>query len=335
LGEEAQVGMIVVSRWTRYGKDRLYVMDGPTRLGWYDLAAKELHLEDATRADAVMEALQSHPQSRDHLAVSLEASSEACEPSEDPAPPPPDMSTPERDLAGALDPRPEPRPQSAMASTAEAPTVGDLADHRPGELARARAEQERFEQLAAHPIRGRLARLLDSRTDERAWRIGADGEETVGAKLEKLTGKGWRVLHSIPVGDRGSDIDHVLIGPGGVWTINTKRHPGARVWISANQMRINGHVVPYLRNSRHEASRATKLLSASLGWTPPIRPAIVLHLGLLADPITIKQSPDDVDIFESLRVPRAFSKRPAILSTEQIDQIYAAARDPRTWTRRP
>jgi hypothetical protein len=56
---------------------------------------------------------------------------------------------------------------------------------------------------------------LSCRTDERAWRIGAVGEEAVAKRLEGF-GAGWRVLHSVPVGKRGSDIDHLVIGPGGV-----------------------------------------------------------------------------------------------------------------------
>ena len=80
----------------------------------------------------------------------------------------------------------------------------------------------------AAPVKTLLARVLGVHTDERAWRIGADGEEAVAARLAKLGGH-WRVLHAVPVGDRGSDIDHVVIGPAVVFTINSKHHPHASV----------------------------------------------------------------------------------------------------------
>ncbi len=51
------------------------------------------------------------------------------------------------------------------------------------------------------------ARVLDVKTDERAWRLGARGERIVGAKLERLHRKGFHVLHYLPIGSRGSDID--------------------------------------------------------------------------------------------------------------------------------
>jgi hypothetical protein len=45
-----------------------------------------------------------------------------------------------------------------------------------------------------------------------------------GRKLGQKAALGRHVLHAVPVGDRGSDIDHVVIGHGGVYTVNTKTH---------------------------------------------------------------------------------------------------------------
>jgi hypothetical protein len=52
---------------------------------------------------------------------------------------------------------------------------------------------------------------------------GAEAERKVGAILEAL-GPDWHVLHGVWLG-RG-DIDHVLVGPGGLFTIETKSHGG-------------------------------------------------------------------------------------------------------------
>lgn len=321
-------------RWTRYGKDRLYVRDAASRLGWYDLVSGELHIDDDGRAAEVKAALA------EHSALAGCQGKEPFDSSADPQPQPFQPSSAE----GPSDPPPAPNLESVIQISDANPGAtlrpavmpvsdvsGDLAANRPGQGVRVRAVEERAAQLAAHPILGRLARLVDAKTDERAWRVGADGEESVGRRLEKLTSKGWRVLHSVPVGERGSDIDHVLIGPGGVWTVNTKRHIGARVWLAPNQIRIDGHVQPYLRNSRFEAKRAADLLAGVLGWAPPVRPAIVLQLGLLADPITVKQNPDDVDVLDACVVPRWFAKRPATLTTQEVAALYAAARVTGTW----
>jgi Nuclease-related domain len=55
------------------------------------------------------------------------------------------------------------------------------------------------------------------------WARGAAGERKVGATLEGL-GPGWHVLHDIYLG-RGN-IDHIVVGPGGVYTVETKSHRG-------------------------------------------------------------------------------------------------------------
>jgi hypothetical protein len=55
------------------------------------------------------------------------------------------------------------------------------------------------------------------------WARGAAGERKVGATLEGL-GPDWHVLHDIYLG-RGN-IDHVVVGPGGTFTVETKSHRG-------------------------------------------------------------------------------------------------------------
>ena len=120
----------------------------------------------------------------------------------------------------------------------------------------------------AYPIRSRLGRLLNVHTDERAWRIGADGEEKVAARLAKVAKKDprWRFIHAIPVGNRGSDIDHLIIGPGGVFTANAKHHPGAKIWVGGSTFMVNGTRQPYVRNARHEATRAADILTTACGF---------------------------------------------------------------------
>ena len=52
------------------------------------------------------------------------------------------------------------------------------------------------------------------------YKLGRDGERIVGESLEKLREKGYKVFHDIIGG--GFNIDHVLVGPGGVFSIETK-----------------------------------------------------------------------------------------------------------------
>ncbi|HEX8768122.1 MAG TPA: nuclease-related domain-containing protein, partial [Jatrophihabitans sp.] len=168
-------------------------------------------------------------------------------------------------------------------------------------------------------------------TEERAWRVGADGEELVAAQLERL-GPAWKTLHAVPVGSQGSDIDHVLIGPGGIYTINTKHHPGASVWVGGNTVLVNGSKTWYVRNSRYEARRAAELLSARVG--------VALHVtGLIAiisdrTKFTVKSQPPggDVHVLARRKVADWLSHRGQVLTAAQVDAVFQVARRSTTWT---
>lgn len=56
------------------------------------------------------------------------------------------------------------------------------------------------------------------------WLRGADGERAVGAICAELEADGWHAIHDVSLG-RGN-VDHILIGPGGIFTIETKSHRG-------------------------------------------------------------------------------------------------------------
>src|SRR4051812_49034648 len=163
-----------------------------------------------------------------------------------------------------------------------------------------------------------LWRKFVARKSARSWRAGADGEEEVARSLDKLP-DGWCILHAVPVGETGSDIDHVIIGPGGVFTLNTKNHSGGKVWVAHNTFMVNGQKKDYLRNSRHEAKRATKLLSAACTFNVPVTPVIVV----MAQSLTVKAKPEGVEVVGRKQIAKWLSRRPPALTPETVDWIYA------------
>jgi hypothetical protein len=162
--------------------------------------------------------------------------------------------------------------------------------------------------------------------DERAWRVGAKGEAKVGKSLDGLP-DGWHVLNSVPVGERDSDIDHVVIGPGGVFTLNTKHHPGGRVWVAERALMVNGQRTDYLRKSRFEAERASRLLSAAAGVRVAVEPIIVI----VGADITRKANPDGVHVVPREALKRWLDKRPQCLSDESVAAVFEHARWDSTW----
>jgi hypothetical protein len=59
-----------------------------------------------------------------------------------------------------------------------------------------------------------------------AWRVGAEGEERTARQLDRLERDGYRILHDGRMPGRQSNIDHIVIGPTGVLTIETKNYGG-------------------------------------------------------------------------------------------------------------
>jgi hypothetical protein len=56
------------------------------------------------------------------------------------------------------------------------------------------------------------------------WRQGAEGEERTGKELARLEPLGWQVRHDLP--DEYGNIDHVAVGPAGVFLLDTKSWGG-------------------------------------------------------------------------------------------------------------
>ncbi|MBB1049343.1 NERD domain-containing protein [Dietzia cercidiphylli] len=181
-------------------------------------------------------------------------------------------------------------------------------------------------------VRHVLARLVDAKTDERAWRIGADGEQAVGDQLAGLDAR-WRILHAVRVGERGADIDHVVIGPGGVFTVNSKNHPKAAIWVGGDTFMVNSSRVPYIRNSRHEARRASRLLEEQVGFPVPVA-GVIAVVGAQRG-FTVKTQPAGgaVRVIPRRRIRRFLTSRPQRLGLRETDAIHEVARRSTTWHR--
>jgi hypothetical protein len=203
----------------------------------------------------------------------------------------------------------------------------DLAANTAGAAARAK----RDEVNAEAPFVNLVARVFGVKTEERNWRVGAKGEEKVAKELRKL-GTGWNVLHAVEVGDRGSDIDHVVIGPAGVFTLNTKRHPRAKAWAAEHAVLLNGQRTHYLRNSRHEGQRAARLLTSACGFAVAVLPAIVF---VDLESFTVKSQPADVHVTTRRRLVAWLDSLPVVLDETTLEKIYAQARLSTTWSSGP
>jgi len=298
---------LAVVPWSRYGKKRLYVKtaDG-AEVGHIDLITGAI----VSTADGFADELAAIARARLDFSVASPPIAES--PSADWAPPQP-VDAPDFVPVGDGPPL-------------ECVNVSGNVDVSTN-IAGAAARAKRDEVNAHAPIRNLVARMLGVKTDERAWRVGAKGEEKVGKELTKLP-EGWHVLHAVQVSDAGTDIDHVVIGPAGVFTLNTKRHPDGKVTVYDRALYVNGVKVDYLNKSRGEARRASRLLTYACGFPVPVRSAIVFVD--LAD-IKEKGRPDDLLITTRRRLVNLLHGLPVSLDTDEVGTVHQQACNSRTW----
>lgn len=173
----------------------------------------------------------------------------------------------------------------------------------------------------------RLFGLHPLRHDARAWYRGALGEQAVARRLAAM-GKEWVAIHGIPIGKRGSDTDHLVIGPSGVYTINAKRHTGAKVFAGGGSIRVNGHPTQYVRNAQYEAERVAKMLSAAAGFPVKVTPAVVI---VDAAEVNSGTKAPVVAVMTPARLTRWLKRGPRALSVEQIVTLSEAAAHLSTW----
>ena len=140
-------------------------------------------------------------------------------------------------------------------------------------------EPSRPEPRARHAAHRLLttARRLANRS-ERAEHAAAKELHRIEAELDDLPA-GWFVVHPNGTGALGhldSEIDHIVIGPGGVFTIHLDHALGARVWVSAQKVTIDGRDSDRLARARFEARRAGGTLSHLCGFDVTVQSVLVL-----------------------------------------------------------
>jgi hypothetical protein len=172
--------------------------------------------------------------------------------------------------------------------------------------------------------RARFARFLGLHTDKRANR-GANGELVTGWWLGHLP-DGWHVINGVPAGDAGANIDHLVVGPAGVFTINTKNLTG-KVWVGPKSILHNRRRTDFLPKAFAEAREASRLLSTAVGRPVEVRGV----LAILADDWTIKQRPTDVYVDATRGVKDWMLRQPITLSAREVNELAGAASDPSTW----
>jgi hypothetical protein len=114
------------------------------------------------------------------------------------------------------------------------------------------------------------------------WRKGADGERHTARVLEELAGEGWQSVHDLEK-SRGGNTDHLLVGPPGVFLLETKNLSG-QIAVSGGMLVRSwpeepGRLWPEYRLARavrRDAARVADEVARTSGERVWVQPVVVV-----------------------------------------------------------
>jgi hypothetical protein len=158
-------------------------------------------------------------------------------------------------------------------------------------------------------------------TDTLAWRRGAAGERRTARLLAPLERRGWAVLHDLAVPGTQANLDHLVIGPGGVLVIDSKYYRG-RLWLDHDGMVWHGRhlLVSALRKVVWQADQADEVLGIA-----DVQVAAIVAVHGAGVPWGLVRA-ESVTIVPARRVPDLLQALPPRLGPERVAWLADRAR---------
>ena len=149
-------------------------------------------------------------------------------------------------------------------------------------------------------------------------------------QLSSLERRGYRAMHILPIPDTEEQIDHLVIGPAGVFAIDSEDwDPRIPVRTSSHRNLWHGprSMKDRLKHARWEAQQASELLSAELGSPVTVRPTMAVYGPKIPWQVAEIR---DVDVFSGPQLHKYLKRRTRRmkgqrLSASEIERIDKAA----------
>jgi hypothetical protein len=160
-----------------------------------------------------------------------------------------------------------------------------------------------------------------SSRDAVAWRRGAAGERRTARLLGPLERHGWVVLHDLAVPGSQANIDHLAIGPGGVFVIDSKQYRG-RLQLDPSGRLWHGRfpLSPALQAVSFEADQAAVVLPDPGVAVVPI---VAVHGAQVPGGTVVVEG---VPVVSARRLPSMLRQLPTVLGPERVAALADEAR---------
>jgi len=118
----------------------------------------------------------------------------------------------------------------------------------------------------------------------RSLTLAYEAERAAGQELDRLAPLGYRVFHDVPVEERGFSVDHVVVGPAGVFAVETEGRATPRANGGESEVSYDGETLRFpgwretkpLKQAVARADWVRAWLSTAVGEMVPVQPLLVL-----------------------------------------------------------
>ncbi len=184
-----------------------------------------------------------------------------------------------------------------------------------------------FTAVAVLAVLFAIFKIVRTHKQAKQLKLGRDGERAVAEHLEWLRAHNFVVMHDIPNGD--ANVDHVLIGPKGIYTIETKtlskpRRGPCKVTVEDSLIRVNGRQMdrdPVVQ-AKAQAGWLKSFLAESQFKTV-VQPVVVIP-GWFVEPFDMKKA--GVWVLEIKALKAFIINQPEQYPLEEVKAMASALR---------
>lgn len=147
------------------------------------------------------------------------------------------------------------------------------------------------------------------------WERGAEGEQRTAGVLAQLPAATWTVFHDLRwPGRRFANVDHVIVGPPGVFVIDSKNWSGS-ITFKENVLRCNGY------SKEREVVGAAESALAIAQLVPLLRPDLAKPVLCFVRDEPLTGWVRDVMVTSTSTLVPMLESRPAVLSPDDVRHL--------------
>jgi hypothetical protein len=154
----------------------------------------------------------------------------------------------------------------------------------------------------------------------RNFRLGESGEQRVAELLDRLRSKGFAAFHDLP--NSGLNVDHVVVGPSGIYAIETKTRSGSGTinYASERELIFGGRINDGrpLRQAQNSARALHRQLKEHLDQACWVKPVLVF-----CGNWRVQRQPGDfsVEVMTTEQLENYFDRQQPELTSKEISDI--------------